>query len=81
MKDPLPDATKENASIVGSSLTGSKHDIENCTGPGYAHAYIISFSFVFAANLMTQWLQLYLFFLILHKSLLYANVCNHIHFS
>ncbi|XXG43523.1 hypothetical protein AAC387_Pa01g3536 [Persea americana] len=34
MKDASPETTKENASIVGSSLTGSKQDIENCTGPG-----------------------------------------------
>lgn len=65
MKDASPETTKENASIVGSSLTGSKQDIENCTGPGITCAYIVSISFVFAANEMTHWVQLFLFFFFL----------------
>ncbi|XP_058086633.1 uncharacterized protein LOC131233838 isoform X2 [Magnolia sinica] len=34
MKDSSPDINKENASMVGSSLTESKQDRENCDDPG-----------------------------------------------
>lgn len=86
MKDASPATTRENASIVGSSLTGSKQDIENCTGPGITCAYIVSISFVFVANEMIHWVQLFLFFFFsqfwqVTAIVLYAITCNNIHFS